>query len=92
MTENASNPDDLLRRAASGDQEALAQVFALYRERLRQMVRLRLDRRLQGRLGWLGMGDRQERYGDNRSECEKALCRHSRPQCLATDIAVKLRS
>ena len=39
-----------MTRAAAGDQEALAQVFAQYRERLRQMVRLRLDRRLQGRL------------------------------------------
>jgi RNA polymerase sigma-70 factor (ECF subfamily) len=50
MTDNHSNADDLIRRASSGDQEALAQVFALHRDRLRQMVRLRLDRRLQGRL------------------------------------------
>jgi RNA polymerase sigma-70 factor (ECF subfamily) len=50
MTENHSTSDDLIRRASSGDQEALAQVFALHRDRLRQMVRLRLDRRLQGRL------------------------------------------
>ncbi len=50
MTNDSAAPDDLVRRASAGDQEALAQVFALYRERLRQMVRLRLDRRLQGRL------------------------------------------
>jgi RNA polymerase sigma-70 factor, ECF subfamily len=50
MTDHANNVDDLMTRAAAGDQEALAQVFAQYRERLRQMVRLRLDRRLQGRL------------------------------------------
>ncbi len=50
MTDNHSTSDDLIRRASSGDQEALAQVFALHRDRLRQMVRLRLDRRLQGRL------------------------------------------
>jgi RNA polymerase sigma-70 factor (ECF subfamily) len=50
MTETTSNAEALVRRAASGDQEALARVFALYRDRLRQMVRLRLDRRLQGRL------------------------------------------
>ena len=42
--------DDLLRRAASGDREALAALFDHYRRRLRQMVRLRLDRRLQGRV------------------------------------------
>jgi len=34
----------------SGDAEAAAQLFARYRPRLRQIVRLRLDRRLQGRL------------------------------------------
>jgi RNA polymerase sigma-70 factor, ECF subfamily len=42
--------DDLVLRATQGDQAAMAQVFDRYRERLRQMVRLRLDRRLQGRL------------------------------------------
>jgi RNA polymerase sigma-70 factor (ECF subfamily) len=49
----ASDPgelDDLLGRAATGDAEALAELFDRYRERLRQMVRLRLDRRLSGRL------------------------------------------
>jgi RNA polymerase sigma-70 factor, ECF subfamily len=50
MTEQPTNPDDLMTPAAAGDQDALAKVFALHRERLRQMVRLRLDRRLQGRL------------------------------------------
>jgi RNA polymerase sigma-70 factor (ECF subfamily) len=42
--------DDLLRRAGGGDQEALAAIFALYRDRLEQTVRLRMDRRLQGRI------------------------------------------
>jgi RNA polymerase sigma-70 factor (ECF subfamily) len=50
MTDNDSASDDLIRRASSGDQEALAQIFALHRDRLRQMVRLRLDRRLLGQL------------------------------------------
>jgi RNA polymerase sigma-70 factor, ECF subfamily len=50
MTDQSTTSDDLVRRAGAGDQDALAQVFALYRDRLRQMVRLRLDRRLQGRL------------------------------------------
>src|SRR5271170_6731307 len=50
MTDDTNNLDDLINQAAAGDQEALAQVFALYRERLRRMVRLRMDRRLQGRL------------------------------------------
>jgi RNA polymerase sigma-70 factor (ECF subfamily) len=47
---DASESDALMQRASAGDQEALAEVFSRYRERLRQMVRLRIDRRLQGRL------------------------------------------
>jgi RNA polymerase sigma-70 factor, ECF subfamily len=42
--------DDLVRRAADGDEAALAELFARHRGRLRQMIRLRLDRRLQGRV------------------------------------------
>ena len=49
MSSDSSAPDDLLRRANAGDQQALAQLFAHYRERLRRMVRLRLDPRLRGR-------------------------------------------
>src|SRR5215813_11286161 len=41
---------DLLRRAKSGDQQALAALFARYRDRLRRMIRLRLDRRMAGRI------------------------------------------
>jgi RNA polymerase sigma-70 factor (ECF subfamily) len=41
---------ELIRRATQGDGEALAELFALHRGRLRQMVCLRLDRRLQGRV------------------------------------------
>jgi RNA polymerase sigma-70 factor (ECF subfamily) len=40
----------LLRRAADGDQEAVAALFAAHRDRLKQMVCLRMDRRLQGRI------------------------------------------
>lgn len=48
---NDSEPDsELLRRAADGDSAALAATFANYRPRLRRMVQLRLDRRLQGRI------------------------------------------
>src|SRR4051812_13574493 len=42
--------DDLVRHAADGDEAALADLFAFYRGRLRQVIRLRLDRRLQGRI------------------------------------------
>jgi RNA polymerase sigma-70 factor (ECF subfamily) len=40
----------LLERALGGDCAALAELFQLHRGRLEQMVRLRLDHRLQGRL------------------------------------------
>src|SRR6516225_4314153 len=41
---------ELLARAAAGDENALTELFSRYRKRLKQMVRLRLNRRLQGRL------------------------------------------
>jgi RNA polymerase sigma-70 factor (ECF subfamily) len=50
MPDNDSESDDLLRRAKAGDPQARTELFARYRERLRQMVRLRLDRRLYGRI------------------------------------------
>jgi RNA polymerase sigma-70 factor (ECF subfamily) len=40
----------LIRRAADGDERALADLLASHRERLRRMVALRLDRRLRGRV------------------------------------------
>jgi RNA polymerase sigma-70 factor (ECF subfamily) len=50
MTDNASDSEVLLQRALRGDCGALAELFHHHRDRLEQMVRLRLDRRLQGRL------------------------------------------
>ena len=53
MTEpsDAHTAEDLLiDRAAAGDTAALAELFGRYRKRLRAMVRLRMDRRLQGRV------------------------------------------
>lgn len=50
MTEDTSEADRLLERARDGDEQALAELFGRYRERLRRMVRLRLDRRLLGRV------------------------------------------
>jgi len=40
----------LLQRAAGGDQASWAQIVALHHDRLRRMVALRLDPRLQGRI------------------------------------------
>jgi RNA polymerase sigma-70 factor (ECF subfamily) len=50
MTDAGTPTDDLLRRARAGEAAALGALFARYRDRLRQMVRLRLDRRVAGRL------------------------------------------
>src|SRR3954469_25052078 len=50
MRHEPATTDDLVRRAAGGDERALAELFASYRDRLKRMVRLRLDRRLQGRV------------------------------------------
>ncbi len=49
MSDSRELPD-LLARAAAGDQTAVTELFSLYRKRLKQMIRLRLNRRLQGRV------------------------------------------
>jgi RNA polymerase sigma-70 factor, ECF subfamily len=48
--ENPRDDDDLLRRLEVGDERALTELFTRHRERLRRMIRLRLDRRLRGRI------------------------------------------
>jgi RNA polymerase sigma-70 factor (ECF subfamily) len=50
MGQDSDDSEELLRRAAAGDQAALVALWDRHRARLRQMVRLRLDRRLQGRV------------------------------------------
>ena len=51
MADPAGNdPNLLLRHALGGDESALAALFDGHRERLRRMIRLRLDRRLSGRV------------------------------------------
>lgn len=50
VTDDDEHLDALLRSATAGDQQALATLFAHYSERLKRMIRLRLDRRLNGRV------------------------------------------
>ena len=50
MSDMSDTSDALIQLAARGDESALAQLFATYRSRLRRMVQIRLDRRLQGRV------------------------------------------
>jgi len=50
MAEEYDGDDTVMSRVFAGDPEALARLFGKHRDRLRRMVRLRLDRRLQGRI------------------------------------------
>jgi RNA polymerase sigma-70 factor, ECF subfamily len=50
MPDDLSDNQVLLGRALGGDCGALAELFERHRGRLEQMVRVRMDRRLQGRL------------------------------------------
>jgi RNA polymerase sigma-70 factor (ECF subfamily) len=50
ISSDSGSSDDLIRRAGGGDQNALVELFDRHRDRLRRMIRLRLDRRLQGRI------------------------------------------
>ena len=49
MSDDSYRSDEWLQRAMAGDERALAELFSRRREQLKQMVRLRLDRRLHGR-------------------------------------------
>jgi RNA polymerase sigma-70 factor, ECF subfamily len=50
MPSETSETKVLIGRIKDGDERAMVELFARYRGRLRQMVKLRMDRRLQGRL------------------------------------------
>jgi RNA polymerase sigma-70 factor, ECF subfamily len=75
MTTDSSDLDDLLQRVQNGDQQALVALFTRYHDRLQRMVRLRLDRRLQGRIdpsdvlqdAYLDVARRADEYIANRS-------------------------
>ena len=62
--------DFRVRRVALGDEGSLAEIFQEYRPRLRRMVELRLDRRLQGRVDpsdilqetFIDIADRAQEY------------------------------
>ncbi len=50
MGQDSDEVAGLIERARAGDPDALNAIFARHRDRLRRMVELRLDRRLQGRI------------------------------------------
>ncbi len=50
MPSPPSQVPDIVARAAAGDREAIVELLGHYRDRLKRMVELRLDPRLQGRV------------------------------------------
>lgn len=50
MNDNSADTVQLIERARAGDADALNLIFTCHRERLRRMVDIRLDRRLQARV------------------------------------------
>jgi RNA polymerase sigma-70 factor (ECF subfamily) len=70
MNDPASETVHLLERLRAGDGDALSDLFQRHRDRLRRMVELRMDARLQGRVdasdvlqdGFLDMSTRLESY------------------------------
>lgn len=50
MTIDSDENEALVQQAVGGDEAALRELFDRYRDRLKRMVRLRLSRRLQGRI------------------------------------------
>jgi RNA polymerase sigma-70 factor (ECF subfamily) len=50
MTTDSEETTELLRRGVAGDQQALADLWDQYQERLLRLVKLRMDRRMQGRV------------------------------------------
>jgi RNA polymerase sigma-70 factor, ECF subfamily len=75
MLDDSGETDELIRRAQCGDESALARLFQRYRPRLKKMVKLRLDRRLQGRVdasdvlqeAFIDLAKRLPEYGEQRS-------------------------
>ena len=73
MPSDSGETEALIRRVEGGDEAALCELFARYRDRLRRMVKLRMDRRLQGRLdasdvlqeAYLDVAKRAAEFRDN---------------------------
>ena len=81
----SSGPEALLSRALAGDEGALAALFNSQRERLRRLVRLRLDRRLSGRI------DSDDVLQDAYLEARKRLPEYARdPQAMPFHVWLRL--
>src|SRR5262249_27435060 len=83
-TDSASGGDDLLRRARAGDEQALAALFTYYRERLRRLIHLRLDRRLSGRV------DASDVLQETYLEVHKRFPEYARGESLPFYLSLRL--
>jgi RNA polymerase sigma-70 factor (ECF subfamily) len=76
MTESG-DIDELLARAGDGDEAAVTELFSRYRKRLKQMIRIRLNRRLQARADESDI--LQETYTEAAKRLEEYLDRRPLP-------------
>jgi RNA polymerase sigma-70 factor, ECF subfamily len=88
-------PDSLLRRARAGDTEALGDLLALYRDYLKLLAKLQIDRRLRRKLDASdvvqdAMLMAHRNFGQFRGTTEYELLAWLR-QILATSMAVVMR-
>jgi RNA polymerase sigma-70 factor (ECF subfamily) len=74
---NSSQTNRLLQRPLGKDPQALDELFGRHRERLRRMVRLRLDRRLRGRFNSSAV--LQQVYLDMRQRLNEFLTEPAQP-------------
>jgi RNA polymerase sigma-70 factor (ECF subfamily) len=77
---NSSQTNRLLQRVSAKDGQALEDLFARHRERLREMVRLRLDRRLRDKFNSSAV--LQEVYRDVCQRIEEYLANPRQPAFL----------
>jgi RNA polymerase sigma-70 factor, ECF subfamily len=80
MMSQPREADDLIRRVEGGDRQALIELFARERGRLRRMVQLRLDHRLRGRVDASDV--LQEAYLDVARRAEEYLADPDMPPFL----------
>jgi RNA polymerase sigma-70 factor, ECF subfamily len=76
-SQHETDEEQLIRLAGEGDLRSVAELFDRYRKRLRQMVRLRLDRRLQGRVDPSDV--LQEAYLDVVQQLPHFMCKREMP-------------
>ena len=86
MDNNSAETARLLEQAHAGDQAALNELFARHRPRLRRMVELRLDRRLQARIDASDVV--QEAYVDAITRLDEYLRKPSYPLFLWLRLVV----